>query len=176
MKMMRARTVLVGLVALTAACGGKTSTTPSTTTPNTFTFTAALLPANEIPAIGNADASGSGTATLTMNVTRDSANNITAATTTFQVNLTGFPANTNMTAAHIHEGASTVGNGAVKVSTTLANGELVLGNGTGGFTKASIATPADIAQAIINNPAGYYFNVHTSLNPGGAARGQLVKQ
>jgi hypothetical protein len=32
------------------------------------------------------------------------------------------------------------------------------------------------AQAIINNPAGYYFNVHTALTPGGAIRGQLVKQ
>ena len=32
------------------------------------------------------------------------------------------------------------------------------------------------AQQIIDNPNGYYFNVHTTLNPGGAARGQLVKQ
>jgi hypothetical protein len=32
------------------------------------------------------------------------------------------------------------------------------------------------AQAIISNPSGYYFNIHTALTPGGAIRGQLVKQ
>jgi hypothetical protein len=31
-------------------------------------------------------------------------------------------------------------------------------------------------QAIIDNPAGYYFNVHSTQNGGGVARGQLVKQ
>ena len=30
-------------------------------------------------------------------------------------------------------------------------------------------------QAIINNPAGFYFNAHSTLNPGGVVRGQLVK-
>ena len=35
---------------------------------------------------------------------------------------------------------------------------------------------AVIAQQIVNNPAGYYFNVHTDLNKGGVMRGQLVKQ
>jgi len=29
------------------------------------------------------------------------------------------------------------------------------------------------AQSIINNPAGFYFNVHSSANTGGAVRGQL---
>ena len=32
------------------------------------------------------------------------------------------------------------------------------------------------ATNIAANPAGFYFNVHTPLNPGGAVRGQLVKQ
>jgi hypothetical protein len=30
-------------------------------------------------------------------------------------------------------------------------------------------------QGIVSNPAGYYFNVHTQLNGGGAIRGQLVR-
>src|SRR5262249_10815378 len=34
-------------------------------------------------------------------------------------------------------------------------------------------SPAN-AQSIISNPAGFYFNVHSSANTGGAARGQLV--
>jgi hypothetical protein len=175
--MMRAKAILVGLVVLAAACGGKTSPTPSTGAPNTVIFTAALSPANEVPPLvaPNPDVTGSGTATITLNLTRDSGGAITAATVTFQISLTGFPNNTNLTAAHIHEGASNCAC-PVKVSTTLANGELVLANGTGGFTKAAIATTADVAQGMINNPAGYYFNVHTTANTGGAARGVLVKQ
>ena len=39
---------------------------------------------------------------LTMTVTRDAANNITGATYDFVVNFTGFPANTTLTGAHIH--------------------------------------------------------------------------
>jgi hypothetical protein len=48
--------------------------------------------------------------------------------------------------------------------------------GAATFTKTGIA-PADpaILQQIVNNPAGFYFNVHSTLNPGGVARGQLVK-
>jgi hypothetical protein len=38
------------------------------------------------------------------------------------------------------------------------------------------ANAAPVAQSIFNNPAGNYFNVHTTLNGGGAIRGQLVRQ
>ncbi|MBA2305270.1 MAG: CHRD domain-containing protein [Acidobacteria bacterium] len=33
-----------------------------------------------------------------------------------------------------------------------------------------------LVNAIISNPAGWYFNVHSTLNPTGAVRGQLVRQ
>jgi hypothetical protein len=42
------------------------------------------------------------------------------------------------------------------------------------FTGVSIT--ATIAQTVVANPAGHYFNVHTQLNTGGAVRGQLVRQ
>jgi hypothetical protein len=111
-----------------------------------------------------------------MHNTKDAAGNITASTADFQVTLQGFPPNTVLTGAHIHPGATGVA-GSIIWNTTLASGEVVLNaSGAGTFTK-NAATPADIAtaQAIINNPAGFYFNVHTQLNPGGAARGQLVR-
>lgn len=142
---------------------------------STAVFTATLLPANEVPAINNAENTGSGNVTVTVNITRDASNTITAATATFQVNVSGFPSTTNFTIAHIHEGNSTVANGPIKVNTTLASGEVVLVNGAASFTKANINVPLDVAQAMLDNPAGYYFNVHTQLNGGGVARGQLTK-
>jgi hypothetical protein len=35
---------------------------------------------------------------------------------------------------------------------------------------------ASLAGEIITNPAGFYFNVHSTLNPSGAVRAQLVRQ
>ena len=46
-------------------------------------------------------------------------------------------------------------------------------NGNGSIAKNGINVPADRAVAILNNRAGHYFNVHTTLNPDGAIRGQL---
>ena len=47
--------------------------------------------------------------------------------------------------------------------------------GAGTFTVAGITVDPALAHAIINNPAGFYFNVHSTLNPGGVARGRLVQ-
>ncbi|MFN7982461.1 MAG: CHRD domain-containing protein [Vicinamibacterales bacterium] len=157
---------------LVSACSK--STTSPTTTAAPPKFTATLLPANEVPAITNADASATGTATITLNVTKDAAGNVTAATADFAVTLAGFPANTTLTGAHIHTGAAGA-TGGVLVNTGLANGEVVLANGTGGINKLNVTVDPAVAQAIINGPSGYYFNVHTSLNTGGAARAQLVR-
>jgi len=40
----------------------------------------------------------------------------------------------------------------------------------------NVNVPPTLATQILNSPDDYYFNVHTTLNTGGAARGQLVKQ
>lgn len=173
------RLVLIALVLAFGISCDDSPTSPSD--PNVGRFTAILLPSNEVPAITNADASASGTMQLTMTVTRDSANNITGATYDFTVNMTGFPANTTLTGAHIHGGAAGVNSG-VTVNLALGQGEFVLSTGQLQFTRNNITvaaggaqTPAAIAQNIFNNPAGNYFNVHTTLNTGGAIRGQLVK-
>jgi hypothetical protein len=171
------RLITLGAVILLAVgCGSKTPTTPSTN-PTQVKFTAALLPANETPPITNAEASGNGLATITFNLTRDAAGAITAATADFLVTMNGFPANTTVTAAHIHPGAAGVAGGA-QVSLGLGSGEIVLANGNGNFTKTGITNGLSPAQAqdIINNPANYYFNIHSTLNGSGFARGQLVKQ
>ena len=171
------RLITLGAVILLAAgCGSKSPAAPSTN-PTQVRFTAALLPANEVPAITNAEASGNGLATITFNLTRDAGGAITAASADFLVTMNGFPANTTVTAAHIHPGASGQ-NGGAQVSLGLASGEVVLANGNANFTKTGIASGLSPAQAqdIINNPANYYFNIHSTVNGGGFARGQLVKQ
>jgi hypothetical protein len=44
------------------------------------------------------------------------------------------------------------------------------------LTIANVPVSADAAAAILANPAGYYFNLHSALNPIGVVRGQLAKQ
>jgi len=171
---MKGLPVLAAALALLAAGCGSSSTSPSTTAPTKPTLTATLSPASEVPPISGAEATGSGTATITLDTTTNASGQITAATATFVVNLSGFPPNTPINAAHIHTGASGVAGG-VLVSTGLTSGANVLTNGSGSFTVAGVAVTADVASAILANPSGYYFNVHSALNPNGVARGTLVR-
>jgi hypothetical protein len=76
--------------------------------------------------------------------------------------------------AHIHQ-APAGQNGNVVVSTSLAPGEVMLPDGSGSFTRSGIAVTPDLASQILGNPTGFYFNIHSTLNPGGTARGQLVR-
>ena len=173
--MKRLSLLVVVLGVLVSACGSSSSTSP--TTPTNPTFTANLLPVNEVPSVTGAEATGTGNATVTIVTTKDSAGNVTAATATFVVNLSGFPPNTPINISHIHEAASGV-NGSVVVNSGLTAGTVVLNpSGSGTFTAANLTiTPVDVANRILANPAGFYFNVHSTLNPGGVARGQLVRQ
>ena len=164
---------LVVSLAVVSACGGTDSpSTPSGS--GTQIFTAALRPSEEVPAVTGAESAGSGTATITLNVAKDSAGNVTSATATFAVNLNGFPTATPINMAHIHQAAAGQ-SGNVVVSTTLAPGEVTLNGGSGSFNRSGIAVTPEIASQLMTNPAGFYFNVHSTLNPSGAARGQLVR-
>lgn len=171
--MYRRSAVLAVLSILAAGCSDSSPASPSQGTQTTSTFTVPLSSANEVPAINNADASGSGTATIALTVTRDDGGTITSATMNFQISVTGFPDGTRITDAHIHNGAPGA-NAGVYVSAALGAGELAITGGSGSVTKNGINVPADRATAILNNPAGHYFNVHTALNPAGAIRGQLA--
>lgn len=133
---------------------------------NVFVFTATLLPSNEVPPVTNADANASGLAVITIN-TSDNTVRMDATVNNL--------APGSVVGAHIHEGVAGV-NGPIRVDTgiTAANPGAIV-NGTFSVSRTVTSTPA-IIQAIIANPAGWYFNVHTILNPGGAVRGQLVRQ
>jgi len=158
---------------MAAGCGSDTPTSSSNA--NVVKFTAALSAANEVPPVTDADAAGKGTMTLNLNLTKDTAGTITAASGDFTVDLSGFPSGTTLTGAHIHQAPAGVNNG-VLISLGLGTGEIVLVNGAQVVTKNGIAITAADAQGMINNPANYYFNVHTTRNTGGAIRNQLTKQ
>ncbi len=172
------RVVMLALVLAFGISCDDSPTSPSD--PNVARFTAILLPSNEVPAITNADATASGTMQLTMTVTRDAANTITGATYDFVVNYTGFPANTTLTGAHIHAGSVGV-NTPVVVGLPLTASDVTVATGQASMTKTGLPSTsatvpaATVAQNIFNNPAGNYFNVHTTINTGGAIRGQLVR-
>jgi hypothetical protein len=171
---MKRLSLLFALGVLVSGCGSSSPTTP--TTPTNPTFTATLLPANESPAIQGAEATGSGTATVTIVTTKDAAGNVTAATATYVVNLSGFPAGTPINAAHIHGPNAPAGvNAGVLVNSGITAGQNVLTNGSGTFTTPNLTVSADVANQILASPGTFYFNVHSSANPGGVARGQLVR-
>lgn len=166
--------LLAAVVLFTPACDDDDPVDPSVLLP--LRFTADMTAGNEVPPVTNADSGATGRMTLTINVTKDSSNNVTAISSSeFVVNMTGFPAGTVLVGAHIH--AAPAGqNAPVLINTGLAAGELTLGTGSGSFTK-SPPSPITVEQAqnLVNNPAGHYFNVHSQLNPTGAIRAQLVR-
>lgn len=175
------RFVMLACVLMFAVSCDDSPTSPSN--PNVARFTAILLPGNEVPPIaaGNADAGASGVMQLTMTVTRDAANVITGATYDFTINVTGFPAGTTLTGAHIHTAPAGTNAGVViglplvaGTDTTLATGQSTITK-TGLSSTSTAVSAAAVAQSVFNNPVGNYFNVHTSVNGGGAIRGQLVR-
>lgn len=175
-----------------AACGGAAvaptataSPSPSPTrtpapTPSPVSqviFTADLKATNSVPPIADAEKDVAGTATITFDLTRDSGGKVTSANVKFDFALDKVPATSKITLAHIHEGAATA-NGGVKINTGITpDAPLAPTGGKITFTKAGVAVAdAALLQAILDNPAAYYFNTHSLLHGGGVARGQLTKK
>jgi hypothetical protein len=172
--MNRLSVLLLGVSVLAAGCGSESPSEPSPVpSTSTTTFTVALSPANEVPAVTNADAAASGSATIALTVTKDGSGAVTSATANIQISVAGFPADTTVTDAHIHGGAAG-SNAGVVVNAGISGGALALTNGSGSITRNGINVTADRAAAILANPSGHYFNVHTARNPDGAIRGQLA--
>jgi hypothetical protein len=136
-------------------------------------FTANLTPAAEVPPISNAENTGLGAVQISFDVVRDGTGAITSGTVGFHFQLSNFPSSTTVVAAHIHTAPSGV-NGPIIVNTGIvAAAPVAFSNGVATFSVSGISVPAATIQAIVNNPAGYYFNVHSPANPGGFSRGQL---
>ena len=163
---MKRLAIAVSMLAIgVAGCGSSTPTSPS----NIKIFTVQIFPSNEVPPVTNGENTGRGTAVITVHSDTN--------TVDFAISFSGFPNNTTITAAHIHPGAAGV-NGGAQIGVPGIAG-LVLANGAATFTANGVAAAADPAtaatriQAILAAPQNFYFNVHTTVNGGGVARGQL---
>jgi len=143
-----------------------------------ITFVANLSGANEVPAVVSA---GTGLATVILDPTAQ----------TLQVNATFSGLTSNTVAAHIHC-CQPLGTNAGVATTVPAFPLFPLGVTSGNYVSAVF----DLTQPLIYNPAFVtlqggtiagaeaalingiengqtYFNIHTSINPGGEIRGQL---
>jgi hypothetical protein len=177
MKALRFLTLALAVAA--AGCGSDSPTPPTDNNPppaqnttTTTTFNLTLKTGNERPAaVSNAEAGATGAAIVKINITRDAASNIVSATADFDASFGGFPAGSQVNISHIHPGDLN-STGGIVVNTGLVAGEVQLTNGAGSFKK-SVSLDGSVAQSIVNNPGGFYFNVHSQANPGGVLRAQM---
>jgi hypothetical protein len=121
-----------------------------------LTYTASLSGANNAPP--QAISTDTGSATITID------------TVTFQVcvvaTITLNDANDAVTVNHIHTGVAG------------ANGAVFIPLASMSFPSLNSCVTADATTtaAVVANPAGFYYNIHSTMFPLGAARGQLVLQ
>lgn len=119
------------------------------------TLGAVLTASQEVPATTTP---GYGNATVTFDSTH------TNVTVTITVANLGSPINN----FHIHEAPAGV-SGNVVVDLIGLGGVF-----TDGTMTVTVPIAADVAARMLANPSGFYVNVHTNANPGGAIRGQLA--
>ncbi len=103
------------------------------------------------------DEDGTGTATLVLDPD--------AGTACWELTAEGIDP---VTISHIHEGTEGVDGGVVV--------DLDLDGFEGTSEGCNEAAEAETLQAIIDDPAGYYVNLHNEAFPGGAIRGQLAAE
>ena len=153
----------VASVAAFAACGSSSGVVVDTTP--TVTYISQLSGANEKPNANASTATGTATYTLKGN------------TLSFVVTVNGLAA--PATASHIHVGSAAVAGAVIFpfVTGSVQSGNLTAGTIDLSTTVANGTTTitGDSLKVLFNN-GNAYTNVHTSANPGGEIRGQIVKQ
>jgi CHRD domain len=120
-------------------------------------FSTTLTGAAEVPGPGDADASG--TAVISLNQGRGEV--------CFDLSWAGIDG--TVTAAHIHVGPAGV---AGPVVVPLFTGAFA---GTDSASACVSGVSEELLKAIRHDPDNYYVNIHSSVFPAGAVRGQLGK-
>ncbi|HEY5884913.1 MAG TPA: CHRD domain-containing protein [Pyrinomonadaceae bacterium] len=115
-------------------------------------LTATLTGAAEVPGPGDAD--GSGSAKVTLNHGKGQI--------CYELTVSNIG---TATLAHIHTGAADAAGPVLVTLEAPADGS----------SNGCVNVDKDTIKAIMDNPAGYYVNVHNAEFPDGAVRGQLAK-
>ena len=124
-------------------------------------FTATLNGANEVPPVTT---TATGTATFTL---------LTGNILTYRLDVAGI---TGVAAAHIHAPIDPATNtGPVRVTLSGAVGGAFTGTLAEGLAPAVVGISMD-SLLVLMRSGNSYANEHTSANPGGEIRGQIVKQ
>jgi uncharacterized protein (TIGR03437 family) len=137
-------------------------------------FRVQLNAQNEVPAL-TLNASGFGT--IWLHVNKNAAGRVVSGNVEFITRYT-FPTPITFTGMHIHRGnAGTNGPVLIDTGITAAN-NFVDETGSTGITRSAAvmagSANVEVLEQIIANPGGFYLNLHTTANPGGAIRGQLM--
>ena len=141
-----------------------------------------MSPLNEVPPITDNNASAFGTVIAIATCDGTPLANCVTPTTgqvIFDANYSGFTEGTSFSGFHIHDSPAGV-NGPVTINTGISGGaNAVPANPAGGVlhyeVEVPVATPAAASTlaGLFRNPAGYYINIHTLMNPNGVIRAQL---
>ncbi len=137
-------------------------------------FRANLSTANEVPPLGLA---ASGSATVWIHAVRSASGAVTEAVVDFNVDY-NFPDGIKVTGLHIHRGIRGQ-NGPVVLDSGVRSSEPVDDpTGKAGIVRQSAKLDSATAISAINDllldPSQFYVNLHTTVNPGGAIRGQVL--
>jgi CHRD domain len=150
---MRMRTIIViGVVVAAAAVA-----LPALADDGGRPFSTTLTGAAEVPGPGDPDATG--TASVELNAGQ---NEVCFEESWANIDGTVF-------ASHIHAGPAGV---AGPVVVTLFTGAF---SGTDSASGCVEGVSRDLIKAIVQDPSSYYINVHSTVFPAGAVRGQLAK-
>src|SRR5215813_789618 len=119
----------------------------------------------------------SGAFLITVNVARDSAGAVTTGSTINFLGTVNFPggATITVTGLHIHEGAINA-NGNVRFDSGLSAGSpMMLPGGVGIINLNATSVDPIVLGRMLAKPSGFYVNLHTTTNPGGAIRAQMIR-
>lgn len=140
----------------------------------TIPFRVNLSSANEVPAISGDPSTA--VATVLVHVSRDASGQIVSGSVDFK-SVYKLAVASNITAMHIHRGTAAA-NGPVVIDSTLSSPVADTTSGTlslQGPVPPANTNGVNALRDLLANPSGFYLNMHTSRNPSGEMRGQLLR-
>ncbi len=139
----------------------------------TYRFSSSLSPANEVPAVASG---ATGTAWTSVLVKRDGNGTILSGVVNFDVDFSIGGAAT-ISGLHIHE-ARAGGNGSVVINSGVSTEVSDTGTGNVAREVAILSTDTvalNAIESIVDDATGFYVNLHTTTNPSGLMRAQLLE-